>query len=202
MFPTLHLHSHPDNELLPGLCAGREDVYAAFYRQFWRPLRAYAERVVGSPDDADDLAQSVLIYLFVHRDTWPIRKSVTGYLYSAVRNSARNNFRRNRLHDGWTPSVSDRRDSAIDAQNPLSDDQLDADERHARAIALLNRLPPRCRAAALLVHAYGLSYDEAAVHLGVARSTIHTHLLRAKRLARTIAANRSPAKNGQRVRRS
>ena len=69
---------------------------------------------------------------------------------------------------------------AIAASDPRQDlEQLERNERFDRAIAAL---PPKQRAVLALREVQGLSYDEIAENLGIARGTVMSRLFHARRL--------------------
>lgn len=69
---------------------------------------------------------------------------------------------------------------ATAASDPRQD--LEHQERNARFDRAIAALPPKHRAVLALREVQGLSYDEIAVHLGIARGTVMSRLFHARRL--------------------
>lgn len=139
----------------------------ALVRRYHDDLHAFAFRLVGSREDAEDALQSAYVKALraTSRDSGPLSVNAP-WLYRIVYRACVDQRRRLRRlrHDAL-------------------DEQLVAGGTASRAAALatalsqaLLRLPASTRAAVLLVDVHGLSYDEAADALDVPRGTIASRL--------------------------
>ena len=63
-----------------------EDKFDELYVEHYPAMLAYA-RVFVSPDDAEDIVQDVMVWLWNHRKTVIIKTSLKSYLFRSIRNS-------------------------------------------------------------------------------------------------------------------
>lgn len=110
-----------------------------------------------------DIAADVMAYAWEH---WPELQgmaNLAGYLYRVGQSSARR-YRVRRGKPDWSPLRDAEPQSAVS-------DRLEVHRA-------LRRLKAQERAAVLLVHGYGFSYDDAAEALGVSPSALNNHVHR------------------------
>jgi len=147
-----------------------EDL-AEVYRTTYRALVRFLYRKVWDPERAEDLAQEAFARALVHKP-----ENARGWLFVVAANLARDEARR---------AVRERRHLTLlrDAPAPVAappDEAVEAEHEQARVRWALERLTPRDREVLLLWDG-GLSYDEIAVHTGLARGAVGTTLARARR---------------------
>lgn len=172
----------PDADLIRRAQAGDEAAFTALV-EAWHPrVLRWAAGMLDDPDDADDVAQLVLVRLYagLHRFRGTARFST--WLYQITRNAARDAMRRR----GRRRRAMDRLrtfDPAVPATESAAD-AVDRDDLTQRARAVLATLPERQRTVLDLVDLQGVTPQEAAALLGVAPATARVHLLRARRALR------------------
>ncbi|SNS36765.1 RNA polymerase sigma-70 factor, ECF subfamily [Geodermatophilus pulveris] len=143
-----------------------EQVFRADYR--W--VVATAARVLGSRDEAEDVAQEV--FLAFSRTTVPAGEA-RGWLSVAAVHTALNVLRSGRRRAT--------REAATAVDEPAADvaDTVVGRDEHSRLRALLVRLPHKQSAALVLRHS-GLSYAEIAEALDMAPGSVGTTIRRAE----------------------
>jgi len=163
----------------------------------WEDLaRVHADRVyrlayglTGNPHDAEDLTQSVFDRVLRNLTSFK-PGNFDGWMYRITVNLFRDQVRRNRrlrleplredtvdLHAARQPSP----------EQAVSEPVFDDDVREALAA-----LHPGVRVTVLLRDVDGLTYDEIAAALGVARGTVGSRIHRGRAQLRTALAHRSP----------
>ena len=184
-----------ENELSAALAESVEGAYEHVVRAFQNRLYAFALRMCGSPQDAEEITQDAFMRAYRALRTYPAERvcalALRPWLYQITLNVYRN---RTRTRSGRLPSVP--LDSSEDGA-PL-EIESDAGERpdvaaertelrDTLARALL-RLPAHFRAAVILRHVEGLSYQEIAELLGPPAGTVKAHVHRGAKLLREALA--------------
>ena len=156
-------------------------------------LYSFALRMTGNREDAEEVAQDAFVRAYralVGYDEERVRAlALRPWLYQITLNVARNRLRRRRPRllplessDGAGPEPEDderTRPEVVAARR----------EGDAELGALVAALPTRYRAAVVLRHVEGLSYDEAATALGRPVGTVKSNVHRGLRLLREAMGN-------------
>ena len=130
-----------------------------------------AARVLGSRDEAEDVAQEVFVSFA--RSSVPAGQA-PGWLSVAAAHTALNHLRTGRRRTSREEAVHDRHAVAPD----VADAVVTLEERR-RVRAAMARLPRR-QATALLLRHSGLSYAEVAAALGLSPGSVGTTVRRAE----------------------
>lgn len=160
---------------------------AQLFREHYDALCAYAERVLGSAADAEDVVQSVFVALSecgtgddAHLMALPTAK----YLYGAVRNRAVDVIRHRTVETtvarrwkagGGAPPAGTWHGEA----SPTPEEDAIASDLSRIVRATVDRLPPRCRETFALSRDHHLSYAEIARVMGVSVATVELQMGRA-----------------------
>ncbi|MFI5492419.1 sigma-70 family RNA polymerase sigma factor [Actinoplanes sp. NPDC051859] len=148
----------------------RGDLEAVFRSAYPRVV-GVAARVLGSRDEAEDVAQEV--FLTFARSSVPAGEAA-GWLSVAAAHAALNHLRSGRRRAAREGSAG-----AADAvAGDIADDVVTRDE-HRRVRAALARLPKRHAVALVLRHS-GLSYAEVAAALDLSPGSVGTTVRRAE----------------------
>ena len=149
-----------------------------------RPLVCrWALVMTADPDDAEDVAQFVMMKMFTSIGSFNGRSKVTSWLYAMTRNASLDHQRRKRRDQ----RVAEKLGRLAQAETLRLEDPLDELEmkRTLRLIrTLLSELPMRQREVFDVVDLQGLKPTEAAELLGMNPNTLRVHLLRARRAMR------------------
>jgi RNA polymerase sigma factor (sigma-70 family) len=149
----------------------RADLDEVFRRDY-RLVVGVAARVLGSQDQAQDVAQDV--FLAFNRSSVPATEA-RGWLSVAAAHTALNVLRSSRRRASREETVS-APDHAVVAD--VADDVVTLDERR-RVRAALGRLP-HAQAVALVLRHSGLSYAEVASALSLSPGSVGTTIRRAE----------------------
>ncbi|HYH49523.1 MAG TPA: sigma-70 family RNA polymerase sigma factor [Acidimicrobiia bacterium] len=149
--------------------ADLEDVF----RHHYRLVVGVAARVLGSRDQAEDVAQEV--FLSFGRTSVPVGEA-RGWLSVAAAHTALNLLRSGRRRASREEKTTAPADDAVVSDVAEAVVRL---EEHRRVRAALARLP-RQQAVALVLRHSGLSYVEVAAVLGLSPGSVGTTLRRAE----------------------
>jgi RNA polymerase sigma-70 factor (ECF subfamily) len=147
-------------------------------------------RMVGPTDAVADLAQEVFLRLHRALPQFGQRARLSTYLYRIVVNVAQDEWKRRQRPDRRAASLSDPAaawEERLADRGPTACAMLERRELEAAVDASMADLPAAERAALVLFHQEGRSYDEIAAVLDVPVNTVRTHLHRGRaRLARLL----------------
>jgi RNA polymerase sigma-70 factor, ECF subfamily len=161
-----------DRWLVDKARAGDMDAYEVLIRRHRDRIYRIALRMLGSADDAEDVAQDVAIQLWTALAGFAGSSTFTTWLYRIVVNRCLNHLRGRRhtrpILDADAPAAPGAEETVIAGQRAAAT---------ARAIAAL---PPDLRAVLVLHQLEGLSYREVAAITNLTESTVRGRLHRAR----------------------
>ena len=99
--PLAPAHPANDHRVVPDA-----DTLDGLLRQFWRPLVAYAGRLLDDTEAAEDVVQRAFVRLWEHGHAIPTGDEVRPFLYRIVRNLASNEWRRRQTRRSWLDGES------------------------------------------------------------------------------------------------
>jgi RNA polymerase sigma-70 factor, ECF subfamily len=152
-------------------------------------IRRWARVLTDDRDEAEDVAQEVLIRVALRLDRYAGRSRFTTWLYQVTRNTAlslrRRVVRRLRLVGDLTAGAE---------HHQPDDPQSQAEASHLRGVVtkLFQELPLRQREVFYLVDIEGHDAVEIAPRLGLRPVTVRAHLFRARRALRGKILARHP----------
>jgi RNA polymerase sigma-70 factor (ECF subfamily) len=168
----------PDSTLWARSRAGDADAFTGLFRRHSKTIYNYCFRRLGDWREAEDALSLVFLEAWRRRDTELPPDKVLPWLYGIATNVLRNRRR------------SQRRFRAALARLPLpspegdfsdaSASRLDDQRGMGLALGLVAQLSPRERDVFILCAWQGLSYEDAALALGVPVGTVRSRLSRAR----------------------
>ena len=176
--------SSDDGELAALVERARRGNTAAFdelARRVRDRITRWARRIVGDSDDAEDVAQIVLVRMHERLADFEGRSRFGTWLHRITRNVA---IERRRTQARRTLLLAREQSSSSDGTHARA--VVDLESAHIRGIvaAYYEELSPRQREVFELVDLRGLPASEVATRLGIEPSTVRVLLLRARRTIR------------------
>jgi RNA polymerase sigma-70 factor (ECF subfamily) len=178
---------------------GAFDAFEAFVRQHQDMVFATAVRLLGSPTDAEDVAQTVFLRAFQHFGSIRESPAAAGWLKTVTRNLCLNHLVRHRWRWRLFSEMEGRADSEEsglpeDVPDRGSDDsplaELERSEQQARLEQALHGLPDHQRVPLVLFHFEDMNYQEIARTLGVSIGKVKTDIHRGREaLKRHLSAD-------------
>jgi RNA polymerase sigma-70 factor (ECF subfamily) len=170
----------PDAELMLTFCRGQEDAFVELYRRYRDRIVAFCKRIVGTDAQAEEAAQDVFIKLYRARDGYTQRSRFSTFIYRIAANHCLNlQARVEHKHVARGVDI-DARPAPSSSHAPLPHAALEQGELREHLSRALATLPDRQRAALVLVHYEGLSYEEAAEAIEVTESALKSLIHRAR----------------------
>lgn len=159
---------------------GSAGAFEELVRRVHSRLRRWAQRFTGDADDAEDVAQLVLLRLHSHVRAFEGRSRVTSWLYRVTHNVA---LDRRRLEARRSALLEREQTQAIEeAQDDSTGTDTEKLQRLVRSY--FADLPARQRQVFELVDLRGRDASEVAAQLGIKPSTVRVLLLNARRTIR------------------
>jgi len=163
-----------DEVLLERACQGDEAAFGRLYERFRSPLYALAYRLTGSVAIAEDLVHDAILSVVRPTSRFdPARGRLRTYLYAAIRNLARKEYRDYGREEGGDDLAA-----AAAGSSPL--DSLVSAETCERVQAAVSALPGLQREALVLFEYDDLSLAEIAAVMGADSGTVKSRLFRAR----------------------
>lgn len=148
---------------------------------------ATAARLLGSPSDAEDVAQGVFLRAFQRFDELKDNPAAPGWLKTATRNACLNHLSRYRRRWRFFSEIGDGQSDA-EFDSPASDASpallIERAEDAARLEEALQALPDAQRVPLVLFHFDELSYQDIAAALGVSLAKVKTDMHRGRNALR------------------
>jgi len=185
-----------DREIVLLALEGHERAFEELLRRYERPVFSLIFRMVRDREIAEDLAQEAFVKVFRALDQYDPAHRFSSWLFKVAHNVTVDHLRRRQLdtvsidgspHDDPSGSGSDTR---ISLASTLESPEEFAENRELgdRIEQAIGRLRPDYRAAILLRHVEGHSYEEVAEIMEVPLGTVKTYIHRARGELRTILA--------------
>ncbi|PUZ25317.1 hypothetical protein DCC81_13510 [Chitinophaga parva] len=158
---------------------GDEKAFEALFTKHYESLVQFsASFIPDMKEDARDIVVDVFAYLWLNRSRFTIKRSLSAYLYSAVRNKTIDNLRKQNLAPVILCGGFD--DLPL-AGTEIADRNLYYKETDRQIATLIELLPTQARLIFRMNRDEGLSYEEIASVLEISVNTVKTQMYRALR---------------------
>ncbi|MBI5548950.1 MAG: RNA polymerase sigma factor [Deltaproteobacteria bacterium] len=165
--------------LVRGALAGEAMAFEELVRRHFRAAYAVALAVLGSPADAEDVAQDSFIAAFERLEACRDPGRFSGWLVQIVRNRALNALEARNLRGRAA-------DRLLDAENSAARPTPDRLSERDRLVAALEQITPVQREVVLLHDLDGWTHAEIAAAQGISEVMSRQHLFQARRVLRGI----------------
>lgn len=173
--PGLPPADRSDGEVVRSVLEGESGAYGILVRRYKDVLYRYAERMMGRPDDAEDVVQQAFIKGYRNLDRCRDPEKVGGWLFRIAVNLCKDRLKGRR-----------RRDVPLESANLVSGERENPEARTERAetreriYRALQRLSADQREAFVLKHVEGWSYEEMSERLDASIPALKMRVHRAR----------------------
>jgi RNA polymerase sigma-70 factor (ECF subfamily) len=186
-----------DSTLWSRAQAGDADAFGLLFERHARKIYNYCFRRVGDWSVAEDLVSVVFLEAWRGRDqVLPPGKELP-WLFGIATNVVRNRRRSERRYAAALRRVPETRTEPD--LTGASDERLDDERRMRQTLELLSRLPRRELDVFVLCAWFELSYEDAALALGIPVGTVRSRLSRARIRLRELDATSGHEQDGNRT---
>lgn len=169
--------------------AGLPEAWEELLVRCRRTAYLVALQLLGSREDAKDVAQETLIRLVRSMDRFDPSRSITPWVAAIARNLVVDFVRRRRVRraDSLEALLAG---GGVDLQDAVDSPEVSAERRElqGRVARAVRRLPPLYREVIVLRDYQDLTYEEIAAALDIPRGTVMSRLHRARSLLRSALA--------------
>ena len=179
----------PTEISLEALIAGDRAEFARLVDAYSSPIYRLGMRMLGNPQDAEDVLQNTFINVLTHLSGFEGRSSLSTWLYRIAANEALMLIRKKKpeinLDDAeGEGNGEDLRPTQIVDWSARPEDELLSGEAKKTLDAAIQTLPESMRLVFLLRDVEGLSIKETAEALNLTETNVKTRLLRARMFLR------------------
>lgn len=161
-------------------------AFEQLFHRHYDSLRAYAYRIVGSDELAEEVVCDVMVKLWSKRHSLTLYSTLKAYLLRATRNQAIDYLRR----QAQLPYTYEA--GGIDQDHvPSPEEEIIFSETRGRLHEAIAALPPQGQHIFRLSRDEGLKYREIAEQLNISIKTVETHMRRSLIFLRREMALRS-----------
>lgn len=173
--------TYTDEELFLLVKQGHKDAFEDIYRRFWQELLDAAYRRVKVQETAMELVQSLLVNLYLKRETIALNTSLRNYLHTALKNRVLNTVRSELVRNTYQQHVL--REST--PYQPDAASSLQLKELQQKIDESCASMPEKCREVFYLSRKEHLSYQHIAQQLDISVNTVEKHMVKALKILRS-----------------
>jgi len=174
---------------LEALIAGDRAEFARLVDAYSSPIYRLGLRMLGTPQDAEDVLQNTFLNVLTHLSTFEGRSSLSTWLYRIAANEALMLIRKKKPEVNMDDAQAGENDEGLLPTqfvdwSALPEDELLSGEGKKALDSAIETLPESMRIVFLLRDVEGLSIKETADALNLTETNVKTRLLRARMLLR------------------
>ncbi len=180
-----------EHTLMARIAAGDQAACRLMVDRHLGQIVAYARRLLGDQQAAEDVAQETFVRLWTHAERWEPRNAKVGtWLHRVAHNQCIDRLRKRR--EVLMDELPERAEPG-----PGADQQLHQQDVKMVVEAAVAKLPERQRAAILLCHHQELGNIEAAAVMDITVEALESLLTRGRRKLRELLRERAPELIGE-----
>lgn len=160
-----------DNEIFEAIKRDNNGAYEMVFREYYRPMVAYAFRFLGNLPDSESVVQDVFLRLWQKRKEIMITSSLQNYLFRSVKNNCINYIEHEKIKTGYQSLVI--RNEADRSEYSEFFLEFGLKSKIETAIA---SLPEKRQEIFRLAREEGLKYREIADRLNISVKTVETQM--------------------------
>ncbi|MEQ9443233.1 MAG: RNA polymerase sigma-70 factor [Cyclobacteriaceae bacterium] len=173
---------HDDASLLKALQQGNHAAFKQLYETYWEHLYAVAYHWLGVNEEVQEIVQDVFVELWAKRSTLNIQKSLSSYLFAAVKYKVFDCID--------AKQVRRRHFSSVQQSYPVVDwsteQGLALQETRQTLTNALQSLPPKTQQIFHLSREQELTHTEIAQKLNLSVKSVEYHITKALRYLRLV----------------
>jgi RNA polymerase sigma-70 factor, ECF subfamily len=182
-----------DLELVEEVRSGRRQAYTTLMRRYQEKIYWVARRIVGSHDDAEDVAQETFVKAYLALGEFRGESQFYSWLYRIALNLSLNAVRRRQVMTYLVRS-SELLSRILPAQE-RPDDQMELRETEERLLGAIARLPEKQKAVFVMRYFDELTYEEISRILKTSVGGLKANYFHALRKVREFMKDEIPEPN-------
>ncbi len=158
--------------------------FEELFRAEYEKLCAVANRYLQDLDAAEETVQSIFVKFWENRNTLTVNQSVTGYLFTAVKNNCLNQLKHLKIKEAY--KTHNQREMAEEEMRLGTAE--DGQELALKIKTAIDKLPTGRRSVFVLSRYEGLKYKEIADKLNISIKTVENQMGSALKFLKTELA--------------
>lgn len=173
--PDIALDLLPDQQLLQLLATGSQASYTVIYSRYSEILFRHAYNMLEDQAEAEDVIQEVFLMLWTKRSEVAAAKTLSGYLYTSVRNRILNHITHQKVVDKYLDSMR----TYMETGGYTADELLREKELAAVIEREIAAMPPKMREIFLMSRNEQLSHKSIGELLNISDKTVKQQVYKA-----------------------
>ncbi|MEZ5104086.1 MAG: RNA polymerase sigma-70 factor [Draconibacterium sp.] len=178
-----------ENDLIKTLKKGNSSSFELVFKTYYKKLCLFAFDYLNQLETAEDIVKDVFVTLWDNREKIEITTSLSGYLFTSVRNACINYLKRDKRRNK-TVSFEELMRLNIKMNEPYSDTYIPgnifAKELENKLLEKIEELPSSCKEIFKLSRFEGLSHKEIAEKLNISENTVKIQIYKALKKLKSI----------------
>ena len=167
--------TYNEKELLKQVSEGDEHAFGILFHHHWDHIYTVAFSITRSAALSEDLVQDIFLKIWLNRDHLTSVEQFDNYLFIVARNAIYTSLRRDGIRESFLRSLTEA--SGTTGRTP--EEELLAKESGRLIHEAFLQLSPQQQAVYRLSREGGLKYEQIAEQLGISKSTVRNHMVKA-----------------------
>jgi RNA polymerase sigma-70 factor (ECF subfamily) len=176
-----------DEDLMLRIQEGESDCFDVLVDRYKVRLYNYLYRLVGNPDEAEEVAQEAFVKAYIHAGKYKTIARFSTWLYTIATNLVRNRMRSKRrapkIYSLWGKSRFDgEEETQLDILDPGRSPEQELNDRELSDVIqqAIQRIPEKYRECFVLREINQLSYEEISAVTNLKLGTVRSRINRAR----------------------
>jgi len=166
---------------------GDQAAFTYFYDKYFRQIQAFSVQFVYDKDEAENLAQEALLYLWQNKESVDSINGIQSFLYTYAKSKCLNMIRHNKVKDKFKSDVLNQKERELDIEvlNSIQFDTLELTELERIIHESINELPPKTREVFIKKRFENKKNAEIAEEMQVTLKAVEAHMTKALKILKT-----------------
>ena len=166
---------------------GDQAAFTYFYDKYFRRIQAFSVQFVYDKDEAENLAQEALLYLWQNRESVDSINGIQSFLYTYAKSKCLNMIRHNKVKDKFKSDVLNQKERELDIEilNSIQFDTLELTELERIIHESINELPLKTREVFIKKRFENKKNAEIAEEMQVTLKAVEAHMTKALKILKT-----------------
>ena len=166
---------------------GNQAAFTYFYDKYFRRIQAFSVQFVYDKDEAENLAQEALLYLWQNRESVDSINGIQSFLYTYAKSKCLNMIRHNKVKDKFKSDVLNQKERELDIEvlNSIQFDTLELTELERIIHESINELPTKTREVFIKKRFENKKNAEIAEEMQVTLKAVEAHMTKALKILKT-----------------
>jgi len=166
---------------------GDETAFTYFYDKYFRRITAFSIQFIYDKDEAENLAQEALLYLWQNKETVESLNGIQSFLYTYAKSKCLNMIRHNKVKDKFKSEVLNQKERELDIEilSSVQFDTLELTELERLIQESISDLPPKTREVFIKKRFENKKNAEIAEEMQVTLKAVEAHMTKALKILKT-----------------